>query len=280
MSDQIASKKVPILMYHSISEHATPKYSPFALSPALFAQHMEYLQQQQYTPLTVTQFMELRTRGEQFLPEKPVLLTFDDGLEDFYTGAFQTLQRYSFPATLYVVTGYMNGTSHWLQLEGEGKRPMLTWEKLAEIHAGGIECGGHTHTHPQLDTIPLTRAREEIIQCKKLLEDHLGQQVQSFAYPYGYHTSAVKQAVQAAGYTSACAVKYEMCSTNTDRFALKRLQVGPETNLQDLEALLTTGYTSVLTGMYKRARTPVWRVVRRVKAPLERYLQEKSLQPA
>jgi peptidoglycan/xylan/chitin deacetylase (PgdA/CDA1 family) len=280
MSAQLSTKKVPILMYHSVSDHATRKYSPFAITPALFAQQVEYLQQQNYTPLTVTQFMEIRTRKEQPLPEKPVLLTFDDGLGDFYTGAFPILQQYHFPATLYVVTGFMNGTSRWLQPEGEGERPMMTWEQLTEVHAGGVECGGHTHYHPQLDTVPLSRAKNEIVQCKKILEDHLGQEIRSFAYPYGYHTTAVKQAVQDAGYTSACAVKYEMCSDTTDLFALKRLMVGPTTTLQALEALLTTGYTSAITGMYKRARTPVWRIVRRAKAPVERYLQEKSHQTA
>ncbi len=274
MSGQAEHTKIPVLMYHSVSDHATRKYSPFAITPALFAQQMAYLQAQQYTPLTVTQLMEIRTRGTQPLPTRPVLLTFDDGLEDFYTGAFPILQHYHFPATLYVVTGFMNGTSRWLLSEGEGDRPMMTWEQLTEVQAGGVECGGHTHTHPQLDTIPLARATEEISRCKKILEDHLGQAVQSFAYPYGYHTNAVKQAVQAAGYTSACAVKYEMCALSTDIFALKRLMVGQTTDLRALEALLTTGYTSALTSMYKRARTPVWRIVRRAKAPF----QEKSLQ--
>jgi peptidoglycan/xylan/chitin deacetylase (PgdA/CDA1 family) len=280
MSDQLEIKKIPILMYHSVSDHATPKYSPFAISPTLFAQQMEYLRQHNYTPITVTRFMEIRAGGEQPLPAKPVLLTFDDGLEDFYTGALPILQQYNFPATLYVVTGFMNGTSRWLLSEGEGNRPMLSWGQLAEIQAAGVECGGHTQTHPQLDTVSLARAKDEITQCKKILEDHLGQTIRSFAYPYGYHTNAVKQAVQDAGYTSACAVKYEMCSENTDRFALKRLMVGPTTNLTALEALLTTGYTSLLTGMYKRARTPVWRIVRRAKAPVERYFQEKSPQTA
>src|SRR4051794_15604605 len=113
MSEQVSQKKIPILMYHSISDQATRKYSPFAISPALFAQQMEYLQQQHYTPLTVTQLMKIRTTKEQPLPEKPILLTFDDGLEDFYTGAFPVLQQHHFPATLYVVTGLMNETSRW-----------------------------------------------------------------------------------------------------------------------------------------------------------------------
>ncbi|HEY0755328.1 MAG TPA: polysaccharide deacetylase family protein [Ktedonobacteraceae bacterium] len=275
MPVQSLAKKIPILMYHSISDQATPAYRPFAVPPALFAQQMEYLHQQNYTPLTVTQFMEIRAAGKQTLPAKPVLLTFDDGLEDFYTGAFPLLRRYGFPATLYVVTGFMHKTSRWLKEDGEGERPMMTWEQLATVQAGGIECGGHTHSHPQLDTMPFTQARAEIVLCKKLLEEHLGRKVSSFAYPYGYHTAAMKQAVRAAGYTSACAVKYEMCSEITDPFALKRLLVGPATDIPALSALLDTKHTSALTGIYKSARVPVWRMVRRAKAPASRPLPEQ-----
>lgn len=267
-------KKVPILMYHSISEHATPKYKPFAVSPALFAEHMAYLHQHAYTPITVTQFINARVKSSSALPERPVILTFDDGFADFFTGAFPVLLRYNIPATLYVTTAFVNGTSRWLQREGEATRPMLTWNQLTEISAAGIECGGHSHCHPQLDILPLSVTREEILQCKRLLEQHLGQEVCSFAYPFGYHTTAIKQLVQEAGYTSACAVKYEMSSETTDPFALARLMVKPGTGVEAFAALLTNRYPSVVTTIYKRTRVPVWRNARRCSALVMRHLQE------
>lgn len=265
MFDYMDKKRIPILMYHSVSEQAAPKYRPFAVSPVLFTQHLEYLGQQAYIPITVTQLIHARD-GKAALPEKPVLLTFDDGMQDFYTEALPILQKYRFPATLYVVAGYMNSTSRWLQHEGEANRLMLTWEQLIEIDASGIECGGHTLSHPQLDMIPLSRAREEIVRCKQILEEHLGHEIHSLAYPYGYFNSAIKQEVQAAGYTSACTVKHEMCSEMTDRFALTRLMVEPTTRVHLLEALLTRGHTSVLQKTYRRVRTPIWRVIRQARA--------------
>ena len=92
---------------------------------------------------------------------------------------------------------------------------MLTWDQLSEISANGIECGGHTHSHPQLDTLSPAEAFREIAQSKRLLEDHLGQNVLSFAYPFGYYTANTQRQVQEAGYTSACAVKYAMSSVTT-----------------------------------------------------------------
>jgi len=272
MFTQSNKKKVPILMYHSISEHAAPKFKPFAVSPTLFAEHMAYLHQHAYTPITVTQLINTRSKGSSALPEQPVVLTFDDGFADFFMEALPILQRYGFTATLYVTTAFVNGTSRWLQREGEATRPILTWNQVAEICDAGIECGGHSHCHPQLDILPYFRARDEIMQCKKLLEQHLGQEISSFAYPYGYHTATIKQLVREAGYTSACAVKYEMSSESTDAFALGRLMVEPNTNVDALTALLTKGYPSVFTTMYKRARTPVWRIARRCSAPVIQYL--------
>ena len=256
-------KKVPILMYHSISQHATPKYRPFAVSPKVFADQMEYLYQHEYTPMTVTQFVNAIARREATLPERPVLITFDDGFVDFFTEAFPVLQRYKFTATLYVTTGYVGGTSSWLWREGEATRQMLTWDQLAEISANGIECGGHSHKHPQLDIISLPKARSEITLCKELLEEHLGVKVSSFAYPHGYHSLSIKQLIRETGYTSACAVGYTMSSESADPFALGRLLVTDDTNGDVLASLLTRNIPSNGTTIYKGLRTYAWRYVRR-----------------
>jgi peptidoglycan/xylan/chitin deacetylase (PgdA/CDA1 family) len=259
-------------MYHSISQEATAKYRPFAVPPALFADQMAYLHQHGYTPITVTQFINARTKEGRALPERSVVLTFDDGFADFFTQALPVLQQYSFTATLYVATGFIGSTSRWLQAEGEATRQMLTWEQLTEISACGIECGGHTHWHRQLDLLPLTMAQGEIVHCKKLLEDHLGQKVLSFAYPHGYHSTAIKRLVQEAGYTSACAVKYAMSSAMTDSFALARLLVREDTGVDAFAALLTQRIPSVVTTIYRDARVPLWRLARRYSLSGNQYL--------
>lgn len=269
-------KNIPILMYHSISDHASPKFREFTVSPSLFSEHLAYLQQHNYTPMTVTQLVNTLAQGGSALPERPVMITFDDGFADFSTAALPTLKQYGFVATLYVATAYVNATSRWLKSEGEEMRPMLSWEQLNEISAYGVECGGHTHTHPQLDMLPLATARDEITRCKELLEEHLGQPVTSISYPFGYHTAAVRRLTREAGYTSACAVGHAMSTTASDLFALTRLFASADTDVAALEALLTKGSTSTLTTLYQRARTPAWRIVRYSMAPI-RNLQKRSV---
>ena len=274
MLSNSAKGTIPILMYHSISQHATPKFKPFAVSPVKFAEQMAYLHRHAFTPITVTQLAQALSQVGTPLPERPVVITFDDGFADFFTEALPVLMRYNFTATLYVTTGFINGTSGWLRHEGEASRPMLTWQQLAEICAQGIECGSHSHSHPQLDTLPLPVAIHEIVQSKKLIEEHLGVAVTSFAYPFGYYTIALQKQVQAAGYTSACAVKFALSSPSTDPFALARLMIEADTTIEDFAALLHRGSSSVARTMYIHARTPVWQVMRRSSAAVKRHLSE------
>lgn len=276
MSVQLEKKKLAILMYHSISDHATPRFKQFTVSPALFAEHMAYLHQHAYTPVTVTQYVHALSQGgdaSSALPERPVVLTFDDGFADFFTQALPVLKQFNFTATLYVATAFVNCTSRWLRREEEMKRPMVTWEQLTGISAQGIECGAHGHRHLQLDTLPSSLIQEEIIHSKLLLEERLGGTVSSFAYPFGYYTAAVRRQVQEAGYTSACAVKHAMSSETTDPYALARLMVKADTSVSALAALLNGHGSPVATTIYLRARTPLWQLARRASASMRHYLQ-------
>lgn len=255
-----APRSVPILMYHSLSDRAQPRFRKFALPPALFAKQMAYLAQQHYTTLTVSQYVAAVSSGAA-LPASTVVLTFDDGFADFYTEALPILENYGFAATLYVTTGFVNNTSRFLQREQEMARPMLTWDQLIDIAARGIECGAHSHQHLQVDVLPRDLARDEIVRSKQVLEEKLHRPIASFAYPYGYYQSAVKQLVQAAGYSSACAVRYRLSSLADDPFALSRLIVTADASLEQFVELVK-GRSPQLPPAYERARAMVWRYTR------------------
>ncbi|MBV9688723.1 MAG: polysaccharide deacetylase family protein [Ktedonobacteraceae bacterium] len=251
-------------MYHSISSYASPKFRPCIVSPEVFEEHLSYLEQHHYTSMTVTQFVQAMDQGWGKLPPRPVILTFDDGYEDFYTCALPALQRHGFVATLYIATMFVGGTSRWLQREGESLRPMLMWDQVAKISASGIECGAHTHTHPPLDMLSPSVARSEIVHSKELLEEHLGQHVSSFAYPFGYYTSVVRRIVQESGYTSACAIKHTISSPVDDPYALARLAIKPDTDVHDLATALSSGCGPLVASPVKRIRANVRQGVRGV----------------
>lgn len=271
---------VPILMYHSISNQATRRFRQFAVPPLLFARHMNYLSRQAYTPISVTHLVNVLFAGDttsEALPERPVVITFDDGFADFFREALPILDQYGFTATLYITTAFVNKASRWLGREGEAARPMLNWDQIAEVSAHHIEIGAHSHRHLQLDTLPQALAREEIALCKRILEDRLGSAIHSFAYPFGYSSPTVRRFVRDTGFTSACAVKHSLSSEVSDPFALARLMVDPHTDVEAFSALLNTGHsTSQLTALYRRVCTPIWQPVRRSSAALTHYFQREQ----
>lgn len=256
--------KIPILLYHSIAEYAAGPFRQWVVSPAVFAAQMAYLDQRGYTPLTVSQLVQARPNP----PARPVVITFDDGFADFYTNALPVLQCYDFAATLFITTAFVGNSSGWLHRADA--RPMLTWPQIGTIRAAGVEIGAHSHTHPQLDTLPVAAAGEEIRRSKLILEQHLGCPVVTFAYPHGYYSPAVRRLVQQAGYTSACAVKHAISSTADDRFALARIIVAGDTEMGGFSQLLA-GTGLWLAPFPERLPTKGWRLFRRTVALVKHY---------
>lgn len=257
----MTAQRIPILLYHSVMRSPDPRFAEWAVTPELFAAHMDYLANSGYRSVTVRELVERTFEGGSPLDPRSVAITFDDGLEDFYTTAWPSLRRNGLTATVFIATGHVGRTSTWLTAQGEGDRPMLSWSQIREISSAGIECGAHSHSHLQLDTIPAGTAWFEISRSKQSLEEVIGP-VTSFAYPHGYYTNRLKRQVERAGLASACAVKNALSTANDDRFALSRLIVRGET---DPEA-----FGQMLRGQGVRAarrggtlRRGAWRTLRR-----------------
>ena len=258
------SSGLPILLYHSVQDRAPGSFGPWAVGRQLFVDHMDKLVELGYTGLSIGQLMNL-TRAGRPLPDKTVLVTFDDGFADFASNAWPVMKARGFPATLYVTAGVVDGISQWLEPMGAGQLPMLGTEAIRELADDGVEIGAHSMTHPQLDCVGRDQARREIIDSKSALEMIVGRPVDSFAYPHGYHDRTVKKMVIDAGYTSAAAVRNALSHAQDDPFALARFTVMGDCTVEHLENVLA-GRGIGRARSTERWRTSAWRQVRRIRA--------------
>jgi peptidoglycan/xylan/chitin deacetylase (PgdA/CDA1 family) len=209
--------RVPVLMYHYIRNLEDPGKDPegyaLSISPEYFEQQIKYLSDEGYqsvTPEDLYQAIENKTK----LPPKPVLLTFDDGYEDFYTNAFPILKMYNFKATIFVITGFVS--------EPDGR--YLTWDQIKELDRSGlITIGSHTISHKNLVTRP--EILPEIKQSKDVLEKFLGHSVTTFAYPGGAFNENVANLVNQAGYNTAFTTRYGIWHNYDSRFETSRVRI-------------------------------------------------------
>jgi peptidoglycan/xylan/chitin deacetylase (PgdA/CDA1 family) len=206
---------VPILMYHYIRVNPTAwDHLGFGLSvtPGDFEAQVSWLAANGYHAIDL-QDLERYLAGAQGLPSRPVVLTFDDGYEDFYSTAYPILRSHGFTAVSYVITGLMGAPRY------------MTAAQVVELDAAGIEIGAHTVTHPDLTRLGLTNLRHEVMDSKAMLEGLLKHPILDFCYPSGKLDGAVVQQVQAAGFMSSTTTATGTRHGLGDRFSWTRVRV-------------------------------------------------------
>ncbi len=236
---------VRILYYHSISD--LPVRS--SVAPEVFAAHMGHLQEHGYHVLSLNEAVQ-QVQTCSPLPEKSVVLTFDDGFLDNYEQAFPVLTRFGFPATIFLAASYI-GSGRLPTLTHTDFVPQpLTWDQVKEMHAGGIEFGSHTLTHPMLSRIPLSQVRQEVRDSKRFMEDILSAPVRFFCYPRGDFSAAVRHIVQDEGYAAACTIRPGVNDLKTDVFTLKRTYMSRRDTVEEFAKKLAGAYDLLQLGGY------------------------------
>jgi peptidoglycan/xylan/chitin deacetylase (PgdA/CDA1 family) len=173
----------------------------------------------------------LRWRGEGTgLPEKPIIITFDDAYADTAVYALPILRRYGFGAVVFVVTGRMGGTNAWDEAEGCGTLQLMTADQIRYWAGQGIEFGAHSRTHPDLTKLSVAEREAEIIGSKNDLSALLGLPVISFAYPYGEYNDAVRGLVRHE-FDLGFSTEEGMNNLRSDRHLLRRICIGPNDSL-------------------------------------------------
>ncbi len=206
------------------------------MSPAMFRRQMKYLSDAGYTSLPLREVAESLKQGLK-LPDKSVVLTFDDGFKNFYTHAYSVLSEYNFGATVFLVTDFCGKFNDWSGNPPELPRSeLLSWSEIKMLNDAGIEFGSHTKTHPDLTQLSHAEAETEIISSKAAIEDALGKEAVTFAYPFGRHNSTVRD-IAAANFNASCSVALGKMTPQSDFSSLERIDAYYLKNQRLLEML-------------------------------------------
>ena len=228
---------VPIVMFHRVE--TTEEYKPNSVDPEIFEFQMNYLARHRYNVIPLDELMEAIDKGKT-LKKKSLVITFDDGTEDNYSVAYPVLKKYNFPATIFMVSTF---------IDQEG---FLTSDQIREMNDSVVNFQSHTRTHAYLPEISAEQQKQEIAGSKKDLEKLLGNPVEYFSYPVGGYNEAIIQLVKDAGYKGAVTTNRGLTRWNKNMYELKRVRFGErDTNGFTLWAKLSGYYN-----LFRKTKNP------------------------
>ena len=229
--------RLPILMYHSISQPSDAK-DKLTVSPKAFARQMEYLRDKGYNVITLKEAVSYIGERKR-PPKKTVAITIDDGYENNYVSAYPVLKRYGMPATIFVITGRI------------GDEGFMTWDEIRELsNSGIIDIESHTKFHKWLTGLDDETLKVELEDSKRILESRLGKEVPFVCYPMGGYDERVASAARAAGYKAAFGTKRRRISARGDPYAVSRVRISGTADNLFVFAIKISGYYN----FFKRPR--------------------------
>jgi peptidoglycan/xylan/chitin deacetylase (PgdA/CDA1 family) len=204
-----ANQQIPVLLYHRVGYTS----GQLTVTPERFARDLRQLKNDGYTTISLRQFEDFLLDHDIELPEKPVLITFDDGYRDNYENAFPILSKQEMKATFFIISGMIGAVDR------------VTEADIREMSQRGMAIGSHTVSHRPLGDLPLKEMQQELFQSRYTLEDIIGTQVDSISYPRGSYNYDTIQMASDFGYISGFTTLNGSCSKTSPLFVLRRIPV-------------------------------------------------------
>lgn len=223
---------VPVLVYHHTNDKLEPSDTIINLSQ--FELHLQMLQREQYTTITVSQLTDFML-GKTLLPTKSVVLTFDDGWRDNLDAA-KLMEKYNVSGTFFVCSSFI----HKEQNMSEQEIQQLSTNPLFEI-------GAHSHTHfiewsDNLDGLDTRIVVGEALMSKRLLERMIQKPISSFAWPYGHYSEELIEYAAYIGFTSSLTVDSKSVNRKgASPLKIPRITVNGKCTAENVKHMIETG---------------------------------------
>ncbi len=226
---EFISDQVPILMYHGVDATGPSELHRYRVSPEIFKQQMTYLAENGYYSITLEERAK-SIEDNEMLPGRPIIITFDDGYQNFSQYAWPILENTGFSATVFIVSEKVGTQSDW-DNQSNCHLPLMNWDELATLNKRGLQIGSHSASHVSL----LSLTTEQIIAEGKLSKDQIIKElnidINTFAFPYGHTDNRVSKAIAESGYSVAVGTFGGISTFLHDKHNLPRIEIFPEDNL-------------------------------------------------
>ncbi|WP_181708669.1 glycosyltransferase [Chthonobacter rhizosphaerae] len=228
--------QVPVLMYHRVAADGPAALTRYRVTPDLFLEQLRMLRRLGYHSISSRAFADARVAGRT-LPGRPVVITFDDGYEDFAEYAQPALERNDFTAEVFVVTNRVGGRADWDSYYGE-PAPLMSWSTIRQLAGRGTRFGSHLATHKPMSHLAGHELLAEAVGSRRMLERELSQPVVTMAAPFGVYDARSMPILRRAGYRVAFSTAHGVAGPLDPLLRMPRIEVQGDTSPEQLAALL------------------------------------------
>jgi peptidoglycan/xylan/chitin deacetylase (PgdA/CDA1 family) len=214
--------QLPVLMYHHVGPRRPGTLPNLTIAPEQFTRQMDWLARHGYQSITPEDWLQWVRNGKR-LPQKPVMITFDDGYADLAEHAFPVLEKHGFRSIVFLVTGCIGGTNRWDSQISTHSHRLLEAGQIREWMRRGVQFGSHSRSHADLTRADID-LESEVHGSYEDLRELLGEAPSAFCYPYGRSNEAVREHVS-RHYAVAFTVKEGLNSLTTDVLGLRRTMI-------------------------------------------------------
>lgn len=231
---------LPILTYHHIQTES-PVLSNLSVSLRSFKRQISWLTQKGYETISLERLGGF-IQGQDTLPKKPVIITFDDGYQSVWDHAKPVLDQANFTATVFLVSQAIGKRNIWDLQKSVPILPCMDRAICQRLLDDGWEIGSHGLNHYALPELSLEPLNEELTGSKISLEQLFNRQVTAFCYPHGAWNKRIQAHVKRAGYQVACAGSPKSASVTDDQWALRRVKVKGSDKIGDFKRKVSNWY--------------------------------------
>ncbi|TIS62016.1 MAG: polysaccharide deacetylase family protein, partial [Mesorhizobium sp.] len=229
-------QRVPVLMYHSVADDGPAALARFRCTPAAFGSQMAWLRANGFHAIMSEQ-LEWFIANRRPFAGRPVLITFDDGFQNFADHAWPILRANDLTAEVFLVTDLVGESARW-DADSGPPMPLMDARTVRRLAGEGAFFGSHLATHRAIDGLSSSDLAAELLRSRMFIERWTGRPTTAFAAPYSVTDRRIGRLARECGYRIGFGGRHGPADLDCDPIDLPRIEIRGDRSLDDFVAIL------------------------------------------
>ena len=227
-------EQIPVLLYHQVADGGPAGLAPYRVSPEMFRVQMTWLRRNGYHAIVSEELAWFLANHHPFVG-RPVMISFDDGFQDFADQAWSILRIHDFKAEVFLVTDLVGQAAEWDRHLGK-PAPLMDAQTIIRLASEGVSFGSHLASHRGADGLSTRELVEELTRSRARLRQWLDRPADSFAAPFGLTDERLRILAGECGFRIGFSTEPGVARLTSDPLNLPRIEIRGDVTIEEFIA--------------------------------------------